>query len=219
MRNQRANQQTLRSLRVLYSWPPGATACTHSRMTDFSWPAIFHGRDDTHFGSTLAEMVAEELKTGNKGLNPRARSVTTGPMGDAAIIGIGLSHASTPKSKKKPAGNKFILHEKFGSMNPRDTPPETTYKTKEEFVAWLAAQSDATLVTPWDGVEPFDVWVSGEHTAGNPFANQRLCRARFLGWLPDTQVARLASDDLLAAEWVKASLEAAAAKEAAAEAR
>ena len=106
-------------------------------MTDFSWPAIFHGRDDTHFGSTLAEMVAEELKTGNKGLNPRARSVTTGPMGDAAIIGIGLSHASTPKSKKKPAGNKFILHEKFGSMNPRDTPPETTYKTKEEIGAQM----------------------------------------------------------------------------------
>eukprot|EP00418_Pyrodinium_bahamense_P039506 CAMPEP_0179208962 /NCGR_PEP_ID=MMETSP0796-20121207/104213_1 /TAXON_ID=73915 /ORGANISM="Pyrodinium bahamense, Strain pbaha01" /LENGTH=189 /DNA_ID=CAMNT_0020913915 /DNA_START=221 /DNA_END=790 /DNA_ORIENTATION=- len=74
--------------------------------------------------------------------------------------------------------------------------PETTWATQSDFVTWLSEQSDSTL-----------------HGDGN----QRVTRARLLGWLPDAVVARLAASDALVADWREAAQEKAQAEKAAEE--
>jgi len=191
----------------------------------FVWPAIFHGRDETPFGSTLAEMVAAELQAGNQGLAPNVRSVYSPyHQGDMDVSGIGLTYSTATALNNQ---IHFALHnEQNGMMDNKAAAPDKIWNTskkevkagkpnaKEKFVTWLSAQSDATLVTPWNTEEDFDDWLFGRHTATNQHMSQRLCRARFLAWLPEARVAQLAVADPLAAKWIKASREAAAAKDA-----
>ena len=126
----------------------------------------------TPYGTELAESVAEQLIKGYR-MVYRHRD----------YCGVGLQWESET--------NRFSM----GAAMDGEIAPETTW-SREEFVPWLAKQTDRTL-----------------HGDGN----QRITRARMVTWLPMQAVIPLATNDRLVAE-VVINFEAAEARRKGAEA-
>ena len=139
--------------------------------------------DDTPYGTALAEAVAEHLKSGHYYLYKHRD-----------YCGVGLTYEE--------AHSRFAMGMAMdGGMAPETTWAATDSRSAtEEFVCWLAEQSDSTLHG--------DGWAAG---------NQRLTRGRLLASLPGDVVAELGKAVPSIAVWAARKAEYDAAKKLAAE--
>jgi hypothetical protein len=147
------------------------------------------------YGTALAESVAEELMTGRSMMNDGAIEHLSCDA-HANMTGVGLKW----DSEKNSYVMGMTLDGHFWTDISGRTCPRTW--TKEEFVPWLAQQSDEML--------------HGNGNHGNP-----IHRGQILGWLGVGVVERLAASDPFLAEMQaeKEALQAAVSRQAKADAR